>query len=179
MLKDLGVGSKVRHPKHGEGIVSEAGMSSAKIIFKAGGEKEYSLDSEVFEELEKVERDENALSMEDVEQALAAVLQKFADFTPTVELADKWRGGRVLIQPGNDSLADKEIPIDTLFHKIVMVRERLRVLEQNLNKSKNLADDEKIHMQQYITRIYGSLTTFNVLFKNKEDHFVGERSRES
>lgn len=176
MIKDLGVGSKVRHPSHGEGVVSEAGISSLKVIFKAGGEREYGLDSEALELIEKVPRDEGSLSLDDVESALASVLQRFADFTPTIPMGERWKGGTVIIRPGNEDLSDKEIPIDSFFHKIVMVRERLRVLEQNLNKSKNLSDEEKIHLQQYITRIYGSLTTFNVLFKNKEDHFVGQRS---
>jgi hypothetical protein len=69
------------------------------------------------------------------------------------------------------------MPIDTFFHKIVMVRDRLRVMEQKINSSKNLDDQEKVDLQQYITRIYGSLTSFNVLFKNKSDQFVGERSK--
>ena len=72
-------------------------------------------------------------------------------------------------------LKPKEIPIDDFFHKIVMLRDRLRVLEQNINSNKKLSDEEKVNIQQYITRCYGSLTTFNVLFKNKEQWFVGEK----
>ena len=81
----------------------------------------------------------------------------------------------MLLQPKDTSLKPKEIPIDVFFHKIVMARDRLRVLEQNINSNKNLSDEEKINLQQYITRIYGSFTTFNVLFKNKEHWFVGEK----
>ena len=81
----------------------------------------------------------------------------------------------MILQPDDDSLKPKEIPIETFFHKIVMVRDRLRVMEQRINSS-DLNDEEKVNLQQYITRIYGSLTTFNVLFKHKEDSFVGEKS---
>jgi hypothetical protein len=81
----------------------------------------------------------------------------------------------MLLQPKDPSLKPKEIPIEIFFHKIVMARDRLRVLEQNINSNKNLSDEEKINLQQYITRIYGSFTTFNVLFKNKEHWFVGDK----
>lgn len=82
----------------------------------------------------------------------------------------------MLLKPGNPALQAKEIPVDTFFHKIVMLRDRLRVLEQNINAHSVLTDEEKINLQQYITRIYGSLTTFNVLFASKEDYFVGAKS---
>jgi len=177
MMKNLGVGSKVEHPRYGMGIVSEAGVSSLKVIFKNGGEREFSLDYDGFDILEEKERPESALTIDDVERALATVLQKFADFTPVVPIAERYRGGTMILKPADEELKAKEIPIDTFFHKIVMVRDRLRVLEQNINKSENLSDDEKVHLQQYITRMYGSLTTFNVLFKYKEDHFVGEKSK--
>ena len=90
-----------------------------------------------------------------------------------VPMGDKWTGGKLVMQPRNTSLQSKEIPIDVFFHKIVMLRDRLRVLEQNINSSEKLTDEDKINLQQYITRIYGSLTTFNVLFSEKEHYFVG------
>lgn len=167
----------MEHPRYGMGIVSEAGISSLKVIFKNGGEREFSLDYDGFEILEEKERPESSLTIDDVERALATVLQKFADFTPIVPIAERYRGGTLILKPADEELKAKEIPIDIFFHKIVMVRDRLRVLEQNINKSNNLSDDEKVHLQQYITRMYGSLTTFNVLFKYKEDHFVGEKSK--
>ncbi|MFN8863136.1 MAG: hypothetical protein ACK5W1_02390, partial [Flavobacteriales bacterium] len=95
-----------------------------------------------------------------------------------VELGDRWEGGKLLLQPADESLKAKEIPIETFFHKIVMLRDRLRVMEQKINANNKFTDSEKVEMQQYVTRIYGSLTTFNVLFKSKKDWFVGESGKE-
>ena len=93
----------------------------------------------------------------------------------TIQLHERWRGGELILKPGNSDLAPKSVPLDGFFHKIVMVRDRLRVLEQQVNAHKGLLDDEKVDLQQYITRIYGSLTTFNFLFRDKEDWFVGQK----
>jgi len=92
-----------------------------------------------------------------------------------VPLANKWEGGTVRIMPKDPSLQPKDLPVDALFHKVVMVRDRLRTLEQKLNAHPKLSDAEKVEMQQYVTRCYGSLTTFNVLFKDKNDQFVGQK----
>jgi hypothetical protein len=92
-----------------------------------------------------------------------------------VQLGDRWQNGTVLLQPADKSLKPKELPIDDFFHKIVMLRDRIRVMEQQINAHKKLSDEDKVNLQQYITRIYGTLTTFNVLFKNKEHWFVGEK----
>jgi hypothetical protein len=94
--------------------------------------------------------------------------------TDPVEMGAKWTGGKIEIWPKDPSSGAKELPIDTLFHKIVMVRDQLRVLEQKIN-GHALSDEDKVNLQQYITRCYGSLTTFNALFKHKEDHFTGAR----
>ena len=93
-----------------------------------------------------------------------------------VELGNRWTGGKIEIWPRDPSAGAKEIAIDVFFHKIVMVRDRLRVLEQQINGHAKLSDEEKVHLQQYITRCYGSLTTFNALFRHKEDHFTGTSS---
>ncbi|MCA2981335.1 MAG: hypothetical protein INH41_04105 [Myxococcaceae bacterium] len=95
-----------------------------------------------------------------------------------VPLAQKWEGGTVKLVPANPELQAKDLPIDALFHKVVMVRDRLRVLEQKLNAHPKLTDAEKVEMQQYVTRCYGSLTTFNVLFREKSDQFVGQKGDE-
>ena len=94
------------------------------------------------------------------------------------KIAEKWEGGTLLLQPKDKSLQAKEMPIEGFFHKIVMTRDRLRVMEQKINANNKMTDADKVEMQQYITRIYGSLTTFNVLFKLKADYFVGDSSKE-
>lgn len=175
--KDLGIGARVKHERYGEGIVSDISLDSVSVFFRQHGDKEFSIEYEGFEIIAEVPRPVDTLSLDDVESALAGVLQRFADFTPTVTIADRYKGGKMILAPRDESLSSKEIPIDTFFHKIVMVRDRLRVLEQQVNKSEKLDDAEKVQLQQYITRIYGSLTTFNVLFKDKADHFKGDSSK--
>jgi hypothetical protein len=93
-------------------------------------------------------------------------------------LAAKWEGGVLRLVPGKADLQPKELPIDALFHKVVMVRDRLRTLEQKLNAHPKLSDAERVEMQQYVTRCYGSLTSFNILFREKADHFVGQKGTE-
>ena len=96
----------------------------------------------------------------------------------TIELSGRWDGGEMILKPGKEGLQEKRIPLDSLFHKIVMIRDRLRVLEQKINTHPKLASDEKVQLQQYVTGCYGSLTTFNVLFANREDQFVGQKGDE-
>jgi len=109
------------------------------------------------------------------------VLQLFREAAGDVDappLAAKWEGGVVQLLPKSADLQGKEIPVDSLFHKIVMIRDRLRTLEQKINANPKLTDGEKVELQHYVTRCYGSLTTFNVLFRDKEDHFVGQKGEE-
>lgn len=111
----------------------------------------------------------------DVERSLLKILRLWGGFSEVVPLGDRWQKGTLILQPADKSLKGKELPIEDFFHKIVMLRDRLRVLEQQINAHKKLTDEDKVALQQYITRIYGTLTTFNVLFRNKEQWFVGEK----
>src|SRR5512146_1286355 len=113
------------------------------------------------------------LTREEFAQAIRDALREEA---AEVRLAPKWEGGTVVLKPGDAQTQPKELPIDALLHKVVMIRDRLRVLEQRINAHEKLTDAEKVEMQQYVTRCYGSLTTFNVLFREERDRFVGEKS---
>jgi hypothetical protein len=99
----------------------------------------------------------------------------WGEVTDVVPLGDRWVGGTMILQPADKSQKPKELPIEVFFHEVVMLRDRIRVMEQQINAHKKLSDEDKVNLQQYITRIYGTLTTFNVLFKNKEHWFVGEK----
>ncbi len=96
-----------------------------------------------------------------------------AEVDAIVALGDRWQGGELIIQPGKPGLQEKRIPIEDLFSKIIMLRDRLRVLEQKVNSHATLTPADKLELQQYITRCYGTLTTFNLLFKYREDQFKG------
>ena len=177
-LENLKVGTRVEHPKYGEGIISQNNALSYKIIFVRGGEVEFSklnLQLEVVSDNEEGEENYPQMTIRDIEKMLKHVLNKYNGLENKVELGKKWIGGTMILQPANPDLKPKEMPIETFFHKIVMMRDRLRVLEQNINSSDSLTDEEKVNLQQYITRIYGSMTSFNILFENKEDYFVGAK----
>lgn len=170
----LGIGSRVNHPAFGDGVVIGADVNAYKVCFITYGIKPVSKEYTAWTIIEAIEADEK-VSFTEAERSLAKILKAWSDISEVVPLGDKWDNGTMILQPADDSLKPKEIPIDAFFHKIVMVRDRLRVMEQRINASK-LTDEEKVNLQQYITRIYGSLTTFNILFKRKEDNFVGEKS---
>ncbi len=175
----IGIGAKINHPSFGEGVIFGMDDSKFKIYFKDIGEKELSKDYDGYELLEEATIPDNSISLEDVTTAVENVFEQYYDVTRPIELGDRWDGGTMILRPGEDNLKEKEIPIETFFHKIVMLRDRLRVLEQSINSHKKLSDEDKVNMQQYVTRMYGSLTTFNVLFRSREDWFVGESSKEN
>ena len=170
----LGIGSRVKHPKHGLGVVVQVWSDSYEITFMDYGTKQIAFPADDLEIIDYVSQDPDLISFSKVERAMVRILRRFSDIQERTEIAKKWIGGTLLLKPADTGVQGKEIPIDTFFHKIVMVRDRLRVMEQRINSS-NMSDEEKAELQQYITRIYGSLTTFNVLFGEKEDYFVGEK----
>lgn len=171
----LHVGMKVRHPQYGLGTVKTISESTAEIEFNDGKRT-------IAPEAAGVEPAEpqaavSGLSMplkQFVERTLEEAVQKLGLEKPDVatdRLGARWHNGKVVLHPSDPALQTKEVPLDVFFHKIVMVRNQLRVLEQKINAHEKLSDAEKVEMQQYITRCYGSLTTFNILFKEKEDQF--------
>jgi hypothetical protein len=171
----LGVGTRLQHILHGPGVIVGVRYATYLISFIHNGIKEI---DKTDDNLEKIIPENITVEVEtvsDVEKSILKILRQWSDVSEIVPLGDKWIGGTMLLQSADKTLKPKEIPIADFFHKIVMLRDRLRVLEQNINSHKKLSDEEKVNIQQYITRCYGSLTTFNVLFKNKEHWFVGDK----
>ena len=171
----LGIGTRLQHTSHGPGVIVGIKYATYLISFIDNGIKEIDKGDEKLEEIipENVAVEIETASA--IENSLLKILQMWGGITERVPLGDKWLGGTLILQTADKTLKPKEIPIEDFFHKIVMLRDRLRVLEQNINSHKKLNDEEKVNIQQYITRCYGSLTTFNVLFKNKEQYFVGDK----
>lgn len=174
-MKILGIGSRIQHPEYGKGVITNVSSKEYWVTFIENGLETIAIDSE-FEVIEAAENEVDTVSFYDVEKSLLQMLKKWSDISEIIPIGDKWKGGKIILDPGQPGLASKEIPIDTFFHKIIMVRDRLRVMEQKINAS-SIEEIEKIELQQYITRIYGSLTTFNVLFKSPTDYFVGEKTK--
>jgi hypothetical protein len=174
-MTTLGIGSRVDHPAYGKGVIVRLHKAAYEISFLQFGLKMVGLGYDKWSIIEAITANEE-ITLNEVEKSLRKVLRTMSDVSETFDLGDKWDGGTMILKPADPDLKSKEIPIDTFFHKIVMVRDRLRVMEQRINSSK-LSDEEKVNLQQYITRIYGSLTTFNVLFSRKEDHFKGDSSK--
>ena len=173
-MKLLGIGSRLKHSEYGVGVVTNVTSKHYWVTFIENGLETIDLDSD-FEIIEALEDEVDTISFSEVEKTLKNLLMRYSDISLNVAIADKWKGGKLIMEPGT-ATQNKEVPIDVFFHKIVMVRDRVRVMEQKINSSK-LEEADKIDMQQYITKIYGSLTTFNVLFKAPSDYFVGEKTK--
>jgi len=174
-MKILGIGSRINHSEFGKGVVTNVTSKHYWVTFMDNGLETIELESD-FEVIEACEDEVDTISFAEVESSLVHILKKWSDTSEIVNISDKWKGGKLILEPGDTNLQGKEMTIDSFFHKITMVRDRLRVMEQKINSSKNLDEQEKIDLQQYITRSYGSLTSFNVLFKMKSQQFVGQKS---
>lgn len=170
-----GIGSRVQHARFGPGVIIGVKYAQYVITFINHGVEEIDKTDPLFEILYMENQTIEVETTSEVETSLLKILRLWNGFSEVVPLGERWIGGMMILQPKDASLKGKEIPVDVFFHKIVMVRDRLRVLEQQINAHKLLSDEDKVNMQQYITRIYGSLTTFNVLFKDKEHWFTGEK----
>jgi hypothetical protein len=173
-MKLLGIGSRINHKEFGMGVVTNITSKHYWVTFIEKGLETIDIDSEM-EIIEAIEDEVDTVSFYEVEKTLKNILQKWSDVSPSVAIADKWKGGKLIMEPSTPT-QNKEVPIDVFFNKIIMVRDRLRVMEQKINAS-SLENAEKIELQQYITKCYGSLTTFNVLFKSQSDYFVGEKTK--
>ena len=173
---DLGIGSRVKHPAYGDGVIIGLEPATYQVCFVKYGIKPLGKEYKSWDIIEAVES-EKALTYDRLEKSLVKILRDWHGIGPLAEIGEKWKGGKIILQPHDESLKGKELGIEDFFHKIVMIRDRLRVMEQRINSSKEMGEEDKANLQQYITRIYGSMTTFNVLFADKEDYFVGEKSK--
>lgn len=172
---NLGVGTRLQHTQFGPGVIVGVKYATYIISFINFGIKEVDKSDSSLDEIiaENVTLEVETVS--ETERSLLKILRMWSEVSEIVPLGDRWKGGVMLLQPADKTQKAKEVPIDVFFHKIVMLRDRLRVMEQQINAHKLMSDEDKVNLQQYITRIYGTLTTFNVLFKNKENWFVGEK----
>jgi hypothetical protein len=175
-IEALHIGEKVRHPQYGTGVVKTIAEHTADILFDDGAKRTVAPDTSGLQPAEA----HAAVSGLDVplsqfiKQIVVAAVGELGLEKPDSlvdQLGARWHNGRAMLHPADASLQPKEVPLEAFFHKIVMMRNNLRVLEQKINGHEKLSDGEKVEMQQYITRCYGSMTTFNILFKNKEDQF--------
>jgi hypothetical protein len=176
-IESLHIGMRVKHPQYGMGTVKTISEHTAEIRFDEG--------------LKTIAPDTSGLQPAEPQMAVSGLDQPLAVFVAETvgaivkelgiekpeslaeELASRWHRGRLVMHSSDPALQPKEVPLDVFFHKIVMIRNNLRVLEQKINAHEKLSDAEKVEMQQYITRCYGSMTTFNILFKDKEGQFRG------
>jgi hypothetical protein len=176
-ISALHVGMNVRHPQYGLGVVKTIGEHTAEVLFPEG-RKTVEPDSSG---VEPAEAHASVSGLEIplrslIDQVVSSAIKELGlerDDSIVEGLGARWHGGRMVMHPADPTLQTKEVPMEVFFHKIVMMRNNFRVLEQKINAHEKLTDGEKVDMQQYISRCYGSMTTFNLLFKNKEEQFGG------
>jgi hypothetical protein len=177
-VEALNVGMKVRHPQYGVGIVKGITEQSAEVQFDTG-RKTVAPEASGIEPADPqvsvtgLDRPLNLVVAEVAEEVVRALGVEKPDSGNLEQLGPRWHRGKMVLHPADPTVQTKEVPLEAFFHKIVMMRNNFRVLEQKINSHPNLSDSDKVEMQQYITRCYGSMTTFNVFFKNREDQFRG------
>ena len=193
MQRRFEVGSKVYSSQYGAGeVLAVDGFGEAEkltILFDKAGQRQVMSAFALLEPYVNREMAEPTLEpaggsqapprfpTAEVKEALREVLREEMGM-PAIKMMERWRGGTMILRPGREGQKEKEVPLDDFFHKIVMLRDRLRVMEQKLNAHRGLSDADKVDLQQYITRIYGTLTTFNILFAERDDWFVGQKGDE-
>jgi hypothetical protein len=174
-IEALHIGMRVRHPQYGVGVVRTILETTAEIQFDEGRRPVAPEPSGLVPAEPQTAISGLELPLAQfIQQVLSGVLDKLGLEKPDAvveQLGARWQRGKLVLHPSDPTLQAKEVPLETFFHKIVMMRNQFRVLEQKINGHEKLSDAEKIEMQQYITRCYGSMTTFNVLFREKEDQF--------
>src|SRR4051812_6717861 len=176
-IQSIHIGMQVKHPQYGLGVIRGIAEHTVDVVFDDGKRI-------VDPEAAALEAAEAQVAVTGLERPLVPFIDEIISRTVDAlglekpdasvpELGVRWHNGKLVLHPSDPALQTKEIPLETFFHKIVMLRNQLRVLEQKINAHEKLSDSEKVEMQQYITRCYGSLTTFNLLFKTKEAQFGG------
>lgn len=174
-IQNLTVGLRVKHPSHGAGTVKSVNEQMAEIRFDDATR----LIDPVLADLTPAEPSVSISGLDVplkqfVDSSIETILHRLGYENPNAVVSGlgvRWHNGKMVLHPADPTLQTKEVPLEVLFHKLVGIRNQLRVLEQKINAHPGLNDGEKVDMQQYITRCYGSLTTFNLLFKEKEEQF--------
>jgi hypothetical protein len=175
-IESLHIGQRVRHPQYGSGTVKTISEAAAEILFDDGNRRPVAPEPSGLAPAEPqvavsgLDVPLKQFISQTVEEALARLGLEKPDAVVD-QLGVRWHRGKMVLHPADPALTTKEVPLEVFFHKLVGVRNQLRVLEQKINGHSALTDGDKVEMQQYISRSYGSLTTFNLLFKNKEDQF--------
>lgn len=175
-IESLHIGLRVRHPEYGSGTVKTISAAVAEILFDSGSQRAIAPEPSGLEPMEPMAV-VSGLDMplkQFVEATVESLVAQLGLEKPDVVIAElglRWHKGKMVLHPADPTLQTKEVPLEVFFHKLVGVRNQLRVLEQKINSHAVLTDGDKVELQQYISRCYGSLTTFNLLFKNKEDQF--------